>query len=69
MSKNEKSPITNIKCRLVGTNGNALALIGRVRDALRRGGRSDLVEQFTSEAMSGDYDNVITTCLKYVDVE
>jgi hypothetical protein len=66
---NERYPLTDIKCRLVGTDGNAFALIGRVRESLRRGGRSDLVEQFTREAMSGNYDNVIATCPKYVEVE
>lgn len=62
-------PLTDIKCQLIGTNGNAFALIGKVRNALHRGGRSDLIEDFTREAMSGDYENVIATCLKYVDVE
>lgn len=62
-------PLTDIKCKLINTDGNAFALISRVREALRRGGRSDLIEQFTREAMNGNYDNVIATCLKFVDVE
>ena len=33
-----------IPCVLVGTDGNIYALLGRARQALRRGGRPDLVE-------------------------
>ena len=48
--------------------GNAFALMGRVRQALKRGGRSDLVKEFTEEATSGDYDHLLTTCMKCVVV-
>ena len=61
-------PLTDITCRLIGTSGNAVALIGRVRDALRRGGRPDLLAPFTTEATGGDYNNVLATCHKYVKV-
>ena len=64
----QPEPLTDIKCRLIGTSGNAVALIGRVRDALRRGGRPDLIVPFTKEATGGDYNNVLATCQKYVNV-
>lgn len=60
---------TDIKVKLVGTDGNAFALMGRVSAALRRGGRADLVKDFQTEAMSGDYDNLLRVCMDYVDVE
>jgi hypothetical protein len=54
---------------LVGEDGNAFAIIGRVRSALRRGGATDVeIEEFTKEAMSGDYDNVLATAMRWVDV-
>lgn len=61
-------PKTNIKVRLVGTDGNAFALMGRVCQELRKGGHSDLVKEFQKEAMSGDYDHLLQTCCDYVVV-
>jgi len=69
MNENAGKPLTEVKVKLTGENGNAFAIMGRVRTALRRAGRADLVEEFTREAMAGDYDHLIQTCLKYVEVE
>jgi|MudIll2142460700_1097286.scaffolds.fasta_scaffold585609_2 hypothetical protein len=58
-----------IRVKLVGEDGNAFAIIGRVRLALRRGGvPADEVEAFSEDAMSGDYDHVLQTCMKWVGV-
>ena len=62
-------PKTTIQVKLVGENGNAFAIIGAVTNALRRGGRADLVEAFQREAMSGDYDYLLRTAMEYVEVE
>ena len=35
-------PKTSIRVKLVGEDGNAFAILARVRSALRRGGRADL---------------------------
>ena len=61
-------PITNIKVKLVGKDGNVFNIIGIVREALRKGGRKDLIPTFTEEATSGDYNHAIATCMKYVHV-
>jgi hypothetical protein len=46
-----------------------MSIIARVRRALRRADvPNDEVEQFSREAMSGDYDNVLQTAMKWVDV-
>jgi hypothetical protein len=59
----------NIKCKLVGTDGNAFALMGKVKQALRRGGVSeDECNQFIKEATSGDYNNLLCTCMSWVTV-
>jgi hypothetical protein len=51
---------------LEGQDGNAMMLIGIVRQALKRAGNtSDILNCFSSEAMSGDYDHVLQTCIAY----
>ena len=53
---------------LVGVNGNAYAVMGYTANALRREGLHDLVDQMHKEAMSGDYDNLLMVCMKYLDI-
>lgn len=55
------------KYTLEGVDGNAFSLIGYTSKALKREGLSHLVDEMTSKAMSGDYDNVIRTCLGYLE--
>ncbi len=59
----------DVTVQLTGEDGNAFAIIGRVRKALRKAGYTDLVVQFTAEATSRDYDHLLVTCMKYVNVE
>jgi hypothetical protein len=60
----------NITVKLTGEDGNALAIIGSVRRALRRQGvPAEEVKAFFDEAMSGDYFNVIATAMRWVEVE
>ena len=60
----------NITVQLSGRDGNAFAIIGRVSQALRRNKIDNTtIEQFQQEATSGDYDNVLQTCMKWVDVQ
>lgn len=64
---NPKHP--DISVRLTGQDGNAMVLIGAVRKALRHGGvPASEVTEFVNEAMSGDYNNVLTTCMEWVDI-
>ena len=61
---------TGIKVKLVGTDGNAWALIGRVSQALRRGGQSkEFIDAFVKEATSGDYNHLLCTCMEVCEVE
>ena len=58
-----------IEVKLVGENGNAFAILGNVQEALRRGGVPQAeIDEFIEEAQSGDYDNLLRTCMKWVDV-
>lgn len=59
----------NITVQLTGTDGNAFAIIGQVRQALRRGVGPEAEAEFTAEATRGDYDHVLQTCMTWVDVE
>lgn len=55
--------------KLTGTDGNAFSIMGAVRRALRRAGvPSEEVREFTEQATSGDYTNVISTAMKWVTV-
>lgn len=59
-----------IKVKLVGTDGNAFALLGKVRGAMRKAGIEDTeIELFLEEAMSGDYNNLLRTCCEWVNVK
>ncbi len=60
----------NIEVSLVGEDGNAFAILGRVRKAMRRGNvPANEITKFHDEATSGDYDHLLRTCLKYVTVD
>ena len=61
---------SGIPCVLIGTDGNIFALLGRARGALRRGGRSDLIEPMTKEVTSsGSYEEALAHICEYVEAE
>lgn len=54
--------ITSIPVKLIGTDGNAFALLGRVRQALRKGGYDKkFIKEFIDEAILGDYKHLLAT--------
>lgn len=56
-------------CKLVRTDGNVFAIIGRVRETLRRAGQADRASEFVRRAFSaGAYDEVLRLCMEYVEV-
>lgn len=58
-----------IKVNLVGRDGNAFAILGSVRSAMKNGGcTQEQIDTFMTEAMSGDYDHLLQTCMKTVTV-
>ena len=59
----------NIKVKIIGTDGNGFAIISKVRRALQQAKVESVeIDSFTKQAMSGDYDNLLRTCLCWVDV-
>ena len=60
----------DVTVQLTGESGNAFAIIGAVRVALRRADIEKAeIEAFTAEASSGDYDHLLQTAMKWVNVE
>ncbi len=53
---------------LVGVDGNAFSVMGYTSRALKETGHRDLVNQMQTEAMSGDYNNLLCVCMKYIDI-
>ncbi len=60
----------DVHVRLSGKDGNVFSIIGRVCQALRRGGATaDDVKAFTDEVTaSGSYDEVLAKIMDWVDV-
>ena len=54
---------------LVGTDGNAFAILGKARRALLLAGRGDEWAAFEVEATSGDYDHLLATVMRWFEVE
>ncbi len=62
------APLTNAVVNLVGKDGNAFNILGLVRRGIQKSDHPELVDEFLKEAMSGDYDHLLATCMKYVEV-
>ncbi len=64
-----KGPDIKPTVKLIDTNGNAFAIIGRVKQALQKAGADkEYVDGFVQKAMSGDYDHLLCTAMDYVNV-
>ena len=62
--------MTKPRCKLVGTNGNVFALVGKVTLALKKADQHDKVREFRSRLIKcGSYDNALALMQEYVDVE
>ncbi len=60
---------TGIEVPLVGTDGNAFAIIGNVTKAMREGGvANEIIDIYRDEAIASDYDNLLRVTMHYVDV-
>ena len=63
-------PKTDIRVRLTGEDGNIFFILGRVREALRCGGRPDLVPEVTAAVTSSSsYEEALARIMEYVVVE
>ena len=62
------NPKTDVEVALVGEDGNAFSILGKVNKALKRAGHNDLAAEYMKEAMSGDYDHLLQTTMAYVRI-
>jgi hypothetical protein len=60
---------TGVEVPLVGTDGNAFAIMGKVvREMKRAGVASQIIELYKDEATASGYDNLLRVTMRYVDV-
>jgi hypothetical protein len=59
-----------VKVQLIGQDGNAFAILGAVTKAMRRAKvDQSIIDQYKEEATSGDYNHLLQTTMRFVDVE
>ena len=58
-----------ITVQMAGQDGNAFAILGRCRVALRLAGRAGEFPDFMADATSGDYNHLMATVFKWFNVE
>lgn len=67
MSSDVKYP--EIEVQLTGEDGGPFAIMGAVGKGLRRAGVPDEeIKKYSEESMSGDYDNLLQTAMRWVNV-
>ncbi len=65
-----KGPVTKPTVKLVGEDGNAFSIMGRVRKALMQAGADqEYIDRYLSEATSGDYDHLLVVSTEYINVD
>lgn len=70
-TKNETRKVRHpeIEVQLTGEDGNAFAIMGKVRKALQRGGvDKEEIDEYMKLAMSGDYNNLLNVSQQFVTV-
>jgi hypothetical protein len=59
----------DVRVTLSGTDGNAFGILARVRKALTEKHGKEVGQKFRDEATTGDYDHLLATCMKYVEID
>jgi len=58
-----------IEVQIFGRDGNAFAIMGEIQNALKKAGVSkDEISLYVKESMSGDYENLLRTAMRWVSV-
>jgi hypothetical protein len=68
----ERYPMSkyNVSVQLSGNDGNAFAVMGAVKSALKKAGASkEELDQYLADSMSGDYDNLLRVAMDWVVVK
>lgn len=62
-------PKFDIEVKLIGHDGNAFAIMGTVRRALKEAGATRAqLDEYVEEATSGDYDHLLQVTMGWVNV-
>jgi hypothetical protein len=59
----------HISVPLVGEDGNAFSILGRVSRIMKRNGLRDEWDEFHKEATSGDYNHLLCTVMAWFSVD
>ena len=58
-----------VAVQLIGESGNGFVIIGRISAALRKAGAAQAeITEFQNEATSGDYQHLLATANRWVQV-
>lgn len=58
-----------VEVELVGQDGNAFAIMGRVMSALKKAGvPKEEIDAYFAESKSGDYNHLLQTAMRWVSV-
>lgn len=59
----------DIQIELAGQDGNAFFILGKCLQAMRKAGLpQETRDAFKHEAISGDYDHLLQTCIKWFEI-
>jgi hypothetical protein len=62
-------PKYEVEVQLSGNDGNAFSIMASVKDALKKAGASkEEIDQYISDSMAGDYDNLLRVAMDWVEV-
>jgi len=65
-----KAPSSKPTVKLIGQDGNAFAIMGRIKQALKGAGADkEYIDKYISEATSGDYNHLLAVSMEYVNIE
>jgi hypothetical protein len=60
--------LQKVKVDLVGEDGNALLILGRVTRAMKKAGYpKNVIDSFLKEAQSGDFDHLLQTVMEWTE--
>lgn len=62
--------ITGLTVKLIGEDGNAFFILGKVMDIMKRANvDKETIDAYYKEATSGDYSHLLATTAKYVRIK
>lgn len=65
-----EEPLSKPTVKLIGQDGNAFAIMGSVKKALKSAGADkEYIDKYIIEATSGDYNHLLAVSMKYVNVK